>query len=93
MNTKLIILGGNSIKNKDWVINCREYLKETFPNIDSLNYNHWNDPENSKVNISIESEKLIEKINETEDFIILAKSIGILISLTTIIENKLAPKT
>jgi len=84
----IIILGGNSNKNINWVYEMEKMFSNY--NIYSLKYDNWyNDKE---IDIELELTKLINICNKLDDYIIICKSIGSIITFNGIINNLINPK-
>ncbi|MBU4209833.1 amidohydrolase [Patescibacteria group bacterium] len=88
---RLILLGGNGVVNKEWIKKIERVLKPNFVSTKILNYDHWqtNQP---MIDLDKEKEKLTKIAKNSGNFVIFAKSAGILIVLKTIFENKISPK-
>ncbi len=86
----IIYLAGNSLNNKTWI----EKIKSSFDSFstgDILYYNHWQTGE-KWINLQRESEKLAELVKDKTDYFVFAKSIGSVLALKNIFEDKLNPK-
>ena len=84
---KLVLLGGNSVKNKEWLENVRDKLKDLFEECAVQYYNHWKS--GGDVDWKEEVERLGE--NSNKNCVIFAKSAGIGVSLKAIYEGKVKP--
>jgi hypothetical protein len=87
---KLFILPGNNPQNKEWAEKLKESLAEKVNEIYVQYYNHWQTG-GEIINLDKELEKLIKEIN-TQEYLLLGKSAGVLVILKGIFENKLKPK-
>jgi hypothetical protein len=87
---KLFILPGNSPQNKEWAEKLKEGLAEKVNEIYIQYYDHWQTGEEI-INLERELEKLIKEIN-TQEYLLLGKSAGVLVILKGIFENKIKPK-
>jgi hypothetical protein len=87
---KLFILPGNSPQNKEWAEKLKESLAERVNEIYIQYYDHWQTGEEI-INLERELEKLLKEIN-TQEYLLLGKSAGVLVILKGIFENKLKPK-
>lgn len=79
---KLIVLSGNSLRNKEWGEQCVEAYKDLFDEAEMLYYNHWESGAEF-IDIPAEIEKLnviVTKTPEAELYVI-AKSIGTIVTL------------
>jgi hypothetical protein len=87
---KLFILPGNSPQNKEWAEKLKESLAEKVNEIYVQYYDHWQTGEEI-INLDRELEKFLKEIN-TQEYLLLGKSAGVLVILKGIFENKLKPK-
>lgn len=70
-----------------------EKLKPQFSSYYIQSYEHWKNNGEPLMDFALESQKLKEYISTlSEDYIILAKSIGVLLALKTMHEGIIAPK-
>ena len=83
----IIVLGGNSKKNIKWVNEIKNLYIED--NVYIINYNHW--VNNKEIDIDIELDKLINVCNKLDEYIIICKSVGSIITLNAIIKNFIKP--
>lgn len=88
----VVFLGGNGISNKAWVEELRDAFQKFYPKNYIQYYEHWKDKSNSEINFEIESKKLYEELKDKKDFVIIAKSAGIFVSLITIYNFKINPR-
>lgn len=89
----LIILGGNSSKNKYWIQDMNKALKLDYTTVEFF-YSHWE--ENIQdINFEKEIKKLSQLIKDKDitNYSIIAKSAGFLLSLQGATSNLLTPKT
>ena len=84
MDTKIVLLGGNSRENKDWIERIARSLP--FPT-HTLNYEHW---KNNAALINIDTE--VARLQEVKPTVIFAKSAGILVTLKGVHEKKITPR-
>ena len=85
---KAILLAGSSIKNKPWIESLEQELKDDFETKIQY-YKHWEAGE-TETNLNFETEELSKRIHEGD--IIIAKSVGILITYNTIKTKCIEPK-
>lgn len=79
---KLIVLSGNSLRNKEWGEQCLDAYRDLFDEAEMLYYNHWQSGAEF-IDIPAEVEKLkaiVAKTSEAEVYVI-AKSIGSIVTL------------
>jgi hypothetical protein len=88
---KAILLGGNSKKsNEEWIEDLKESLSSNFEDIAAVHYDHWDSED--EANLEGEKEKVKGILDEIEgDYIIIAKSMGIVIA-TYLIKKGKKPK-
>jgi hypothetical protein len=90
---KIIILSGENKKyNKVWTQKISEALQGTFENIDSFHYHYWDNQDLNKIKIDEELKLLSNMIQEEEEYIICAKTTGVLIALKGMYERLLEPQ-
>lgn len=85
----IIILAGNSLENYKWA----EQLKTALDNsaeVSIQDYSHWKSGDKF-IDMPKEQKKLIEIANDLDHYIILAKSIGVILAIQSICEQKIKP--
>lgn len=87
---KLLILPGNSYRNKKEMKKVANHLKGIFKETYIHNYLHWKTGQ-KLINLEEERKIIAKKINK-KDWVIFAKSIGIILALNLIHENKIKPQ-
>lgn len=89
----LIILGGNSLGNKNWIQEIDKYLKSDYPT-EAFYYSHWENP-SREIDFEKELEKLSEFIKDKNitNYSIVAKSAGFVLSLQGVTKDILKPRT
>lgn len=85
----ILILGGNSKNNISWIKEVNETFKNDYEVMD-VYYDHWKN--DSEIDFDIELKKLEKMLCNTNDYYIVAKSIGSIISLMGIEKNIIKPK-
>jgi hypothetical protein len=91
---KLLVLAGNSVKNRAWGEACAEYFRGDFDMTFFLEYDHWN-TEAQKIDLAVEIQKIketVEGTGETDDWYVFAKSIGSVLTLKAIEQGVIAPE-
>lgn len=89
----LILLPGNSSKNKTWIQEVESDLGELFNSTYIHYYMHWEIGDgNSLMNFDMELERLAGVVKENPDYVIFAKSAGVILALRGICEGILSPK-
>ncbi len=92
--TKILILGGNSNKNKDWVDSLAGLLytkKIMGMEIVGYHYSHWNRGD-VNINFNKELEHISRIVNKEKDYFVVAKSAGAILCLNGIFDKLLKPK-
>jgi hypothetical protein len=90
INMNLLLFGGNSIRNKDWIYSVEEQLKPYFEDTKVHHYRHWESGEES-ININSELDRLSKEFNHEKDYVIFAKSIGTVLAAKGISSKILHP--
>jgi len=88
----LIILGGNnrSPKNRAWVSDLANTLQPYFTSVYSHSYRHWQTKE-KVINLDCELEALKNIIKEKQEYLILGKSAGVILTLKGINSGVFTP--
>jgi hypothetical protein len=88
INSTLIILPGNSPKNKEWAISAREAFTPMFNEVIINEYDHWTNGKET-IDLDLESNKLAKIINSASQPVeIFAKSAGTILVLYAV-HNKI----
>lgn len=90
MSMHLILLGGNSVINKQWLQDLAIALKTDFSSPYIHHYRHWETGE-KLIDLDYELEVLTKNL-PAEPYIILAKSAGVLLTLKGVAEKQLNPQ-
>ncbi len=92
---KLLILPGNSQRNKAWGEACAQYFLDWFDVVYVQNYNHWSTGE-QRIDFEAEIEKIEITVddnqNEAGDWYVFAKSVGSLLALEAFADGAIDPK-
>ncbi len=86
---KLIVLGGNSSGNKEWVESVKDKLSDLFDEGAVHYYEHWASGKDADWNL--EADRLGKSAHGI-DCVIFAKSAGIAVSLMAIYNKRINPK-
>lgn len=89
---KLILLPGNSKENKVWIEEIEATFKNIFDSTKIQYYEHWNKKEENLIDLGLELENLVDMVGENKDYIIFAKSAGVLLALRGIYEKVICPR-
>lgn len=86
----VIYLPGNSIRNKEWVEKVKTNF-DSFSKGEIVYYDHW---EKGEENIYFEKElEKLTKIGKKKDkYVVLAKSVGVILALKAIADKKIKPQ-
>jgi len=87
----LILLPGNSLRNKIWIHEVAETLLPLFSTIEVQEYKHWETKE-PVINLSKEADRLQSIAVRHNPYGIFAKSAGALLALKAIHEKKIKPE-
>jgi alpha-beta hydrolase superfamily lysophospholipase len=87
----LLILGGYSDYNKEWVENIQKTLADLFESTDILYYENWSNYRED-ADISSEVERLREVAKEKDNLVIFGKSVGVALTLQAIHNGYIKPK-
>ena len=87
----ILVLGGNNVHNSKWVDSIVAKLIPKHA-AKAIYYDHWTEPDKT-INFELEYLKLVSTFNKMSNgqYIIVAKSAGILISLDFVCKTDLAP--
>jgi len=87
----LVLLGGNSGKNLDWVNKASDYFKQNFPSNKILYYQHWTNS-GMEMDLNLEAKKLVEIGKNNQNLTVFAKSAGIMTTLIAMKDYGLKPQ-
>lgn len=87
---KIILLGGNSLKNISWLEAMKDGLKRKYTDVFIHRYSHW-DTKNSLIDLNKELRSLKKELIVPEQYVIVGKSAGVLLTLKGVYEHKLTP--
>tara|TARA_B100001989_G_C24528031_1_gene459849 strand:+ start:1249 stop:1779 length:531 start_codon:yes stop_codon:yes gene_type:complete len=90
---KLLVLPGNSLRNKEWGEGCALAYVDLFDEVVMQYYDHWDNEENF-ISLDKELEKIKRTIGNSEDdtWHVFAKSIGSLVTLKAVHDGIVTPK-
>ncbi|MDD3662049.1 MAG: hypothetical protein PHG63_03195 [Candidatus Dojkabacteria bacterium] len=88
---ELIILPGNSTKNREWAQDIAEKLKDVFARVYVHEYAHW-DQEGSRLDFERERQRVKAAVAGRVSYAVFAKSAGALLSLDMIDQEELSPQ-
>ena len=80
---KILLLPGNSVENRDWIREITESLDDPFDEIITHEYDHWK-KDRPAINFELELDHLQNKISQTDEYVIFAKSAGCILALLAI---------
>ncbi len=90
IDVNLVVLGGNSRTNLEWVREVKEKLSPDFKSIYVHYYRHWSQAL-PLIDLDFELEELTNKISGLELYVIFAKSAGALLALNGAVLGKIHP--
>ena len=88
---KILLVPGQASSNKIWLNTFRTQLDLKFLEIQTIEYDHWSQ-EKREIDIASEVEKICEFAKLNQEYVIIAKSIGITLSLLSSQKGILSPK-
>ena len=91
---KLLILPGNSERNRAWGEVCAEYFKDAYDLTCLIHYDHWG-TEQTTIDFEAELEKIAataEGAHDEGDWVIFAKSIGSVLALKAVTTRAIKPR-
>ena len=86
-----LILGGNSPHNKEWVQQVKAALTPLFTSIATHDYAHWASA-GSTIDFEHELRAVQREIRALDDYVVFAKSAGVLLCLKGMAENIIRPE-
>lgn len=86
----LILLPGNSVKNRVWISKVGQSLSELFDGTRILEYLHW-DGKGGMIDLDAEAERVADLVSDLKEYVIFAKSAGVLLALKCVYEGRLEP--
>ena len=72
---ELILLGGKSLKNQEWIEKVKYEFRIYFPNSEIIYYDHWNKKEFQEIDLDLEAKKLAECAKTKKYFSIFATAL------------------
>lgn len=85
-----LFLGGESLRNKDWIESVAKEFKPMFDELKVHYYEHWQTGEGG-ISLAVEQPRLAESANGLENYIVFAKSAGAVLSVKSISDGSLRP--
>ncbi len=87
----VLLLGGMSLRNRDWVHEVATSLKPLFKKVIVQYYNHW--LTGREMDLDYEQQGIASILPElANDYVVLAKSAGVVLSVKAIADGILKPK-
>lgn len=87
----LLLLAGNSNRNRAWIHGTEQGLASSFKQTFVQDYEHWQSGEDI-IDLDLELNKASSLIPNDEQYLIFAKSAGSIIAIQGISEGRLTPK-
>lgn len=85
-----LLLPGNSSRHGDWIENLKLAMAPHFQRVETQHYSHWQEG-GDKADIDYEISVAHNKVERLEPYIIIAKSIGTVISAKGVVDGRLKP--
>jgi hypothetical protein len=87
----VVVLGGNSVKNREWVAETSRRMEHDYPVV-AFAYEHWNSPKDGEeIHFENELVRLNETLKEYDTYSIVAKSAGFLLALMAVSRGIINP--
>lgn len=87
----LVLLGGNSVLNREWVEDVTKNLKDLFDTTQIQHYKHWQ--ENTElIDFPHEVAFLAKMTADLDNYAVFAKSAGALVTIKAILDGLIKPK-
>ena len=86
----LLLLAGNSLRNKQWIHEARDHLAQPFDTAYVHEYTHWESGADF-IDLDFELEQLMTAVRPLRQFATFAKSMGSVLALRCIAENAIMP--
>jgi len=87
----LLLLGGNSAHNKDWINSVSKTLVKSFNKRLTHSYIHWGAGEGN-IDIKEELKNISAEISNFNEYVVFAKSVGTIVAARGVYENILHPQ-
>lgn len=87
----LLLLGGNSVLNRDWVEDVAKNLGDLFDTTQIQYYKHWQENKDL-IDFPYEVDALTQKASGLKNYAIFAKSAGTLVTVKAILDGLIKPK-
>lgn len=86
-----LLLGGNSLRNREWIQRVGVSFSSLFDKITVHDYKHWQE---GRPNISFEDEQpiLAKEAAALDDYVVFAKSAGSILTVKSIHDGLIAPQ-
>jgi hypothetical protein len=86
----LLLLAGNSLRNKPWIHEASEYFAGDFQSTLVHHYLHWETGEDF-IDFNVELPRVAEEVTDFQPYSIFAKSVGSVLTIKGLGESKLMP--
>lgn len=87
---ELVLLSGNSKKTEEWIKEVEKTLGSLFDSSHVQYYEHWKTG-GETIDFDLELERLADYLKDKKEYVIFAKSAGVLLALRGIFERKIFP--
>lgn len=87
----LILLPGNVASNRHWIEEVEQSLRPNFSSANIQFYRHWQTGDDL-IDLDHELKELFDKTSKLSDYLIFAKSAGVVLSVKGICEGKIKPE-
>lgn len=90
MSMHAVLLPGHSPINKDWIEAIDRSIKHLFKSTFIHYYDHWS--KDGSFKITTEREKLKTTVHKLDNYLIIAKSVGVFFAINSVEKQIIAPK-
>lgn len=87
----IVLLGGNSVLNRSWVEDVARKIPELFDEVVVQYFHHWQTGEED-IDMEREVKELVNITKGWDEYIVFAKSIGTIVTLKALYEEKISPR-
>jgi pimeloyl-ACP methyl ester carboxylesterase len=90
--SRLLLLPGNHPSQRGWIRAVEAALRDLFGAGQILEYTHWDDPDTSTIDFEKELGRLSAAVGDDQDWIVFAKSAGVMLGLMAVQRRLLSPQ-
>jgi hypothetical protein len=90
--SRLLLLPGNDPRQREWGRAVEAALRDLLGTGQILEYTHWDDPDTPTIDFEKELGRLKDALDERRDWILFAKSAGVMLGLMAVRQGLLSPQ-